>query len=77
MNDRSRPKAAPESAPTTASTSAMVTPTGCPNGCGAFHELPCLVGEQIGNPVDYLDSAIFVIRGGTPALSSLREQVAA
>jgi hypothetical protein len=51
---------------------------GCPRGCPPRrHEWPCLVGEPIDGPVDYLDSAIFVIRDGAPALSSLRGQVAA
>jgi hypothetical protein len=70
MNDRSRPKAAPESAPTTASTSAMVALTGCPRGCGAFHEVPCLIGEPIDDNVDYSLSAIWV--GNPPKLSDLR-----
>jgi hypothetical protein len=75
MNDRSRPKAAPE-APAKMSSSIVLT--GCPRGCPPrWHEWPCLVGVPIDDPVDYLDSAVFVIRNGAPALSSLREQVAA
>jgi hypothetical protein len=57
------------------STNGVLSITGCPAGCGLWHE--CGIGEPIGGPVDYLDSAIFVLRDGTPALSSLREQVAA
>jgi hypothetical protein len=77
MNGGGRPRAASESAPTTATADAIVALTGCPRGCGAYHELPCPVGRPIDSPVDYLDSGTFVIRDGAPALSSLREQVAA
>jgi hypothetical protein len=52
-----------------------VMPFGCPAGCGSLHE--CGVGEPIDGPVDFADSAIWVTRGGAPALSSLREQVMA
>lgn len=44
--------------------------TGCPRGCGAFHELPCLVGEPIDGNVDYSLSAVWV--GNPPKLSDLR-----
>jgi hypothetical protein len=43
---------------------------GCPAGCGSFHE--CGVGEAIDGPVDYLDSAVWVMRDGAPALTDLR-----
>jgi hypothetical protein len=48
----------------------MVALTGCPRGCGAFHEVPCLIGEPIDDNVDYSLSAIWV--GNPPKLSDLR-----
>jgi hypothetical protein len=63
---------------TSAKKSEAIVPTGCPRGCPPrWHEWPCLIGAPIDGPVDYLDSGIFIIRGGSAALSSLREQVAA
>jgi hypothetical protein len=49
---------------------------GCPKDRGVdHHEPPCLVGRPIPEPpIDYMNSGIFVIRNGKPALSSLREQ---
>jgi hypothetical protein len=54
--------------------------TGCPMGCPKdrngvdHHEPPCLVGQPDPELIDYMDSGVFVIRNGKPALSSLREQ---
>jgi hypothetical protein len=82
MRRRNGPGITPQPAsdaeiPATESGTNASHPTGCPRGCGSYHELPCLVGEPIPVVADYLDSGVFVLRNGAPALSSLREQVAA
>jgi hypothetical protein len=34
--------------------------------------LPCLVGRDIADIVDFADSAIWIMRDGSPALTTLR-----
>jgi hypothetical protein len=72
MAEHARGRPGEKAASNVASSKTMLL--GCPAGCGKWHE--CGVGEPIVGHIDYLDSAIFVMRDGAPALTSLR-QVAA